>query len=488
MLAQDGVDDNCTDATLAAACATENRLCVTTDPDGGIEESCGPCIEGFVEFPVKTNTSSTTNDERESTCINIDTELTLDDFLEYFQPLFRDDEDDNREAVRLRRVAALMEAARSIQQHNVKARNGTFSFSLGLNKFATDSDEEVTQRLGLLPLPEGVSMKDPLKEEDVLEDDVDTWESRLPFPPSSINWVEKRAVTFVKDQGRCGCCWSVAAAGAIEGLVAIQSNFTYLQSVSFQQFISCSDQQIPVPTPDGTYIFQNQGCNGGWPAIAMVYSNLNLFGGMATLNNYSFTDGKGDTTEECKLENQDLAMNTSGIRILMDGSPATTFEKRVQLMKKAVSQQPISIVMNAECKTLSRYKGGVLNDGCTCNPPADCPLNHAVLLVGYNDNSDPPYWLIKNSWGSDWGENGYFRVSQANSNGGSPFSWGYFGILNTGVFPVNAQNLTVEVVDKPQSSDDGLKWWHIFLIVLAGAGFGIGCAMAVRVMRGDAPY
>lgn len=375
---------DCVDANLAESCEAENRFCVI-ELNG--TEACGPCADGFVEFPVKQADS----DQRVPTCINIDTDLTLQDFMEYFQPIFRPAGDRvDREAVGQRRLQALIEAARAIQEHNAMARNGTYSFELGLNKYATDDEEETEQLLGLLPIPENYTMKDPLVEAGVLTDDVDRFIAPVSTPPRYVNWVESRAVTSVKDQGRCGCCWSVAAAGAIEGLAAIQSNFTYLQSVSFQQMISCADQQF--------LVFQNQGCNGGYPAMAMAYADLNQFGGLATLNTYEFTDGEsGDTTEECQTQNQEAAVETSGVRILMDGSPSTTFDQRVELMKKAVSQQPVSIVMVAGCKTLSRYKSGVLNEGCTCNPPGDCGINHAILLVGYNDDHDPPYWIISKS-------------------------------------------------------------------------------------------
>lgn len=473
-LLQQGVfgQGDCSDANITATCAAENRLCIADSE----EEACGPCIEGFIEFPVKQPDS----EEREPTCINIDTDLTLQDFLDYFQPLFRENANEDRAALNATRLAALREAARFIQQHNAKARSGASPYTLGLNKFAADTDEDTTHRLGLLPMPSDSDIKDTLRSQGVLADDVEKWIETLPAPPRYVNWVEDRAVTSVKDQGACGCCWAVAAAGAIEGVVAVQSNFTYLQSVSFQQLISCADQEW-----NG---IQNLGCNGGFPFMAIAYSNLNVnLNGTATLNEYPFSDGDGDTTETCTLVDQEPAFETEGIRVMMGSSNLWTFEERVKKMKEVVSQHPVSIVMVAGCKTLSRYKGGVLDEGCECNPP-NCGINHAVLMVGYNDDYDPPYWIIKNSWGKDWGEDGYFRVSQANSNGGDPRSWGYFGILNTAVFPVTGKNLTEEVYDKPQEVDDGLEWWHILLIVLGSCALGIGCAMVFRSMRGEAPY
>ena len=149
-----GVDD-CSDANATAACAQENRFCVAGGDDGDTDDSCGPCVEGFVEFPVKQADS----DERVLTCINIDTELTLQDFLDFFAPVFRDDDDGTRDPtdVSAERLNLLRESARFVQQHNVGARNGTYTYTVGLNKFATDTDEEASQRLGLLPLPAGTT-------------------------------------------------------------------------------------------------------------------------------------------------------------------------------------------------------------------------------------------------------------------------------------------------------------------------------------------
>lgn len=231
-------------------------------------------------------------------------------------------------------------------------------------------------------------------------------------------------------------------AGAIEGAAAITSGFGYLQSVSFQQMISCD--------------ITNLGCAGGFPASALLYAIDNRIGGLATLNDYPFSDGdRGATTLDCKVLEHELAVEPEqGVAINFYGDLGDgTFDVRMDRMKRGVARQPVSIAIKSECKTFQNYKEGVLTeDGdCSCRPSdVEGCLDHSVLLVGYDDEYDPPYWLIKNSWGSKWGEDGYVRVAQLNPHDSESDSWGLFGLLAEGVVPWVAYNRTEEVKDEPQ--------------------------------------
>jgi len=110
--------------------------------------------------------------------------------------------------------------------------------------------------------------------------------------------------------------------------------------------------------------------------------------------------------------------------IVVTYSDELSREERLQTMKAALAEQPVSIALKTDCATFSSYDSGVMTqDGACACEEVEC-IDHAVLLVGYSDVHDPPYWLIKNTWGTSWGEEGFFRISQ--EGGGR---WGLFGLL-----------------------------------------------------------
>jgi len=256
----------------------------------------------------------------------------------------------------------------------------------------------------------------------------------------------------------------VSLSGAIEG--AAFANNGYSQSVSFQQFISCNQR--------------NDGCDGGNLIIAALYSYANDFEGIARLNDYEYTDWFGDETTTCSLDELETprAVEITGGALVGGLDAPLTFEERLQEFKAALAEKPIAMAIKSACSTLSNYRKGVLTDDgdCACTVP-DC-LDHAVLMVGYDDTAEIPYFKLKNSWGTLWGEDGYFRIAQTPKG-----TYGLFGMLGEGVV-IDAHNVTVQVYDEKQVSPL-TKWWVIFLIVVAGLCCCCVTCAVFRKMRED---
>ena len=215
--------------------------------------------------------------------------------------------------------------------------------------------------------------------------------------PAEVDWVAKGAVTPVKNQGQCGSCWSFSTTGSVEGAWFIKTG--ELVSLSEQQLVDCSG-------PEG-----NQGCNGGMMDNAFQYIIKN--GGICSEANYSYTATQG---------NCETCTPVAKISSYVDVTPNNT-----QSLMMAVAQQPVSVAVEADGLDWQFYFGGIVTDSCGLN------LDHGVLVVGYGtDSSAGDYWKVKNSWGQDWGEQGYIRIGR-----GSKFDpAGECGILMDPSYPV----------------------------------------------------
>jgi len=402
-------------------CETEaNRYCFISNETE--KATCGNCFSGFVEW--------------HSRCVNeekIDIVLFLEEYMPQYVSNMSMEE----------RAKLLIMAIRLIAQY--QNQNPPLPFKLGLNEFSADSEEDLKAHLGFNATAAAAASSSIIGKFRSVRRQLST------DLPSKVDWVEEGMVTSVKNQGRCGCCWAVSVAGSIEGAVAIQNSF--LNSVSFQQFISCDKQ--------------NNGCNGGSLVYALEYTIKDVEG-LATANDYPFVDSDGDTTTQCNT-NIPIAVGVNNSSYVIDFNDDYTFDERVQLMKEAVARQPVSMVLKSSCPLFNNYKSGILttDSGCECNQ-STC-ADHAVLMVGYDDTSNPPSWKIKNSWGTGWGEDGYVRIAQTQTNN----QYGLFGILTQGVVPDMTFNLTSGTVAEGQAQDpnddeNDLAWWAWLLIILAG--------------------
>ncbi|XP_027346948.1 zingipain-2-like [Abrus precatorius] len=196
--------------------------------------------------------------------------------------------------------------------------------------------------------------------------------------PSSIDWRQKGAVTPIKNQGQCGCCWAFSAVAATEGIHKLSTG--NLISLSEQELVDC--------------VSVDHGCEGGFMDDAFKFIIQNH--GLNTEANYPYkgVDGKCNANEAA----------THAATITGYEDVPTNNEKALQ---KAVANQPVSVAIDASGSDFQFYKSGVFTGSCGTE------LDHGVTAVGYGVSNDGnEYWLIKNSWGTQWGEEGYIRMQR----------------------------------------------------------------------------
>ena len=203
-------------------------------------------------------------------------------------------------------------------------------------------------------------------------------------PPASFDWRDEEKVTPVKAQGHCGSCWTFSTAGAMESHFLIHTDRTFA-NFSEQQLVDCAGD------------YDCHGCSGGLPSNAFNYIRDN---GMTTEEQYDYFA----EVHECTYKQSMEAVVTSGPFNI-------TAKDEVQLKEALYNEGPISCAFQV-IDGFRDYASGVYQSKVCKN--GEKQINHAVLCVGYghDEESDLDFWSVKNSWGADWGNEGFFQIER----------------------------------------------------------------------------
>jgi cathepsin L len=262
-----------------------------------------------------------------------------------------------------------------IRNHNLEADIGLHTYTLGLNKYADMTNEEFNKQMNGLDL----SLK-------VNGGDRHTYRAPANVQvPDEVDWRPKGYVTPIKDQGQCGSCWAFSATGSLEGQHFAKTKD--LVSLSEQNLVDCSQA------------YGNMGCNGGLMDSAFRYIKAN--NGIDLEAAYPYEA----RTLKCRFDATKVGATDTGMVDVPSRDESA-------LQSAIATVGPVSVAIDAAHSSFQLYRSGVYNEPA-CSPTQ---LDHGVLAVGYGSQGGLDYYIVKNSWGTSWGNEGYILMSRNKNN------------------------------------------------------------------------
>lgn len=256
-----------------------------------------------------------------------------------------------------------------IEETNAKK----LTYLLGVNEFSDmPADEFSAKMFGFKPVDAPAELS--------------VHEYRGEVLASSVDWRTSGAVTPVKNQGQCGSCWSFSTTGALEGAWKISQG--QLVSLSEEEFVQCDTG--------------SNGCGGGSMQQAFDWAKTQS---LCTEASYPYTSG-GGTGGSCHQTGCSVGIPQGGV------TGYRSVGQTEQALMSALNQQPVSIAVEADKSTFQSYSSGIMTGNCGTN------LDHGILAVGYGTEAGNDYWIVKNSWGTVWGEQGFGRLLRGKNSAG----------------------------------------------------------------------
>jgi len=263
-----------------------------------------------------------------------------------------------------------------IDMHNEQAEQGKWTFTLGVNQLADLTNEEYRGMLGFRSSKSvsGAAVHSHAKK----------------GVPAAADWRKQGAVTPVQDQGQCGSCWAFSAIAAMEGGYYQESGT--LLKLSEQMCVDCVNGGADT-------------CDVGGE-MHDCYLQVISQGGNMLESDYPYTASSGNP---CGFDASKAVAN------VFTGYINVTVGDEKDLMAKSAASV-VSVGIDASSFMFQLYSSGVYNDPTCKNDPLS--LDHGVTVVGYDhdDSSKLDYWIVKNSWGALWGQDGYIWMTRNLNN------------------------------------------------------------------------